>query len=121
MERVPLTEDILHLDVALSVPRPGLIIVCPEVMSEGVPACFDDWQRIEVSREDTRYLAANGLPVNPNVYIMGYNDHFDGAHVQSELERAGIKVHRIYFAAHNEDGGSIRCSTHPFVRRLAGA
>ncbi len=121
VERVPLTEDILHLDVALSVPRPGLIIVCPEVMSEGVPAFFDGWQRIEVSREDTRYLAANGLPVNPNVYIMGYNDHFDGMHVQSELEQAGIKVHRIYFAAHNEDGGSIRCSTHPFVRRLAGA
>lgn len=121
VERVPLTEDILHLDVALSVPRPGLIIVCPEVMSEGVPAFFDGWQRIEVSREETRYLAANGLPINPNVYIMGYNDHFDGKRVQSELERAGIKVHSIFFGAHNEDGGSIRCSTHPFVRRLAGA
>lgn len=118
VERVPLSADILHLDVALSVPRPGLIIVCPEVMVEGVPAYFDGWERIEVSREDTRYLAVNGLPLNPNVYIMGYNDHFDGAQVRSGLERAGIKVHSVYFGAHNEDGGSIRCSTHPFVRRL---
>jgi N-dimethylarginine dimethylaminohydrolase len=119
VERVPLAEDILHLDVALSVPRPGLIVVCPEVMVDGVPSYFDGWQRIEVSREETRYLAANGLPINPDVYIMGYNDHFDGQRVQQELEHAGIQVHRIYFAAHNEDGGSIRCSTHPFYRRLA--
>ncbi|MBK8047087.1 MAG: hypothetical protein IPK16_08165 [Anaerolineales bacterium] len=40
VEHVPLTEDILHLDVALSVPRPGLIIVCPDVMPKGVPALF---------------------------------------------------------------------------------
>ncbi len=118
VEQVRLTEDILHLDVALSVPRSGLIIVCPEVFVDGIPAYFKDWKRIEVSREATRYLAVNGLPLDKDHYIMGYNDHFDGKAVKKALEANGITVYPIYFAAHNEDGGSIRCSTHPLVRRM---
>ena len=118
VERVRLTDDILHLDVALSVPRPGLIVVCPDVFVDGIPAYFKDWKRIEVSRDDTRYLAVNGLPLDKDHYIMGYNDHFDGKAVKRALEANGITVYPVYFAAHNEDGGSIRCSTHPLVRRL---
>ncbi|MBF0552689.1 MAG: hypothetical protein HQK60_19420 [Deltaproteobacteria bacterium] len=72
----------MHLDVSLSVPRPGLIIVCPEVLVDGVPACFDGWKRIAVTREETRYLATNGLPIDQNNYILGYNDHFDGKKVR---------------------------------------
>ena len=118
VERVRLAEDILHLDVALSIPRPGLMVVCPEVFMDGVPSYFDGWKRIEVSREETRYLAANGLPLDQNHYIMGYNGHFDGRHIQEALEAEGIKVYRIFFGSHTEDGGSIRCSTHPLVRRM---
>jgi N-dimethylarginine dimethylaminohydrolase len=118
VERVPLAEDILHLDVALSVPRPGVIVVCPEVFLEGVPACFDGWKRIEVTRDQTRHLAANGLPIDRDHYILGLNDHFDGQPVKKGLEALGITVYPIYFGRHNEDGGSIRCSTHPLVREL---
>ena len=120
VERVRLAEDVMHLDVALSVPRPGLIVVCPEVLLDGIPSYFDGWNRIEVTRDETRYMATNGLPIDRDHYILGYNDHFDGKKVQEALEGHGIKVYLIYFAAHNEDGGSIRCSTHPFVRRLGG-
>jgi N-dimethylarginine dimethylaminohydrolase len=119
VERVRLSEDILHLDVALSVPRPGVIIVCPEVLVDGIPSYFDGWKRIEVTRKETRYIATNGLPIDKDHYILGYNDHFDGKRVKEALETIGIKVYLIYFAAHNEDGGSIRCSTHPLVRKLS--
>ena len=118
VERVRLSEDILHLDVSLSVPRPGVIVVCPEVFVDGIPSYFDGWKRIEVSKEETRYLAINGLPIDKGHYILGYNDHFDGKRVKEALEASGITVYLIYFAAHNEDGGSIRCSTHPLVREL---
>ncbi len=118
VERVRLSEDILHLDVALSVPCPGLIVVCPDAFVNGVPDFFDGWKRIEVSREETRYLAVNGLPLDRSHYIMGYNDSFDNRRIQSALEAEGIKVYRIFFGAHTEDGGSIRCSTHPLVRRI---
>jgi len=103
----------------LSVPRPGVIIVCPEVLVDGIPSYFDGWKRIEVTRKETRYLATNGLPIDKDHYILGYNDHFDGKRVKEALETIGIKVYLIYFAAHNEDGGSIRCSTHPLVRKLS--
>lgn len=118
VERVRLAEDILHLDVALSVPRPGVIIVCPEVMLDGIPACFKGWQQIKISRNETRYLAVNGLPINQSHYIMGVNDHFDGKLVKKKLEALGITVYQIYFARHNEDGGSVRCSTHPLLRKM---
>jgi N-dimethylarginine dimethylaminohydrolase len=118
VEHVRLAEDILHLDVALSVPRPGVIVVCPEVFVDGVPSYFKGWKRIEVTRDDARHLAANGLPIDKDHYILGYNDHFDGKKVKNGLEALGITVYSVYFANHNEDGGSIRCSTHPLVRRL---
>ena len=119
VERVRLPEDILHLDLALSVPRPGVIIVCPEVFIDGIPSCFNGWKRIELSRVETRYLAINGLPVDKDHYIMGYNEHFDGKRIKKALEECGIKVYPIYFEGHTRFGGSIRCSTLPFVRQLS--
>jgi N-dimethylarginine dimethylaminohydrolase len=118
VERVRLPEDILHLDVALSVPRPGLIIVCPEVFIDGIPSYFKGWKRINISREETRYLAVNGLPIDKDRYIMGYNDNFNWKSLKKALEKNGITVYPVYFAAHNEDGGSIRCSTLPFIREV---
>jgi N-dimethylarginine dimethylaminohydrolase len=118
VERVRLAEDILHLDVVLSVPRPGVMVVCPDAFVDGIPAYFKGWKRIEVTKDDARYLAANGLPIDKDHYIMGYNDYFDGKKVKNGLEALGITVYPIYFGNHNEDGGSIRCSTHPLVRKL---
>ncbi|MEI7989406.1 MAG: hypothetical protein WCI88_10215, partial [Chloroflexota bacterium] len=118
VERVRLTEDILHLDVALSVPRPDVIVVSPQAFIDGVPAYFNNFKRIEVSKEDARFLAVNGLPINKDNYIMGTNDFFDGKKVKEGLEKFGIKVYSINFGHHNEDGGSIRCSTQPLYRKL---
>ena len=117
VERVRLPADILHLDVALSVPRPGVIVLCPEAFLDGVPAYFKGWERIEVSKEETRYLATNGLPLDQNNYIMGLNGHFNSERIKKGLEKNGIKVYTVYFEAHTKLGGSIRCTTMPLVRR----
>ena len=119
VERVRLTEDILHLDIVLSVPRPGLFIECPGAFVDGIPSFFDGWERIELAKEEVRYLAANGLPIDKSHYIMGYNDYFDGEKLAAALEGYGVTVYRIPFGHHTEDGGSIRCSTHPLVRRMS--
>lgn len=118
VQRVRIGEAFLHLDVCLSVPRDGLAIVCPEALVDGLPAYLDGWDLIEVTADQSRHLACNGLPIDPDNYILGYNDHEDGSTVQAGLEAHGITVHRIAFGNHTEDGGSIRCSTHPLVRRL---
>jgi N-dimethylarginine dimethylaminohydrolase len=119
VEHVPLPEDFLHLDVALSVPRPGLVIVCPDAFCGGIPSCFDGWKRIAVTRADARRLAVNGLPIDQDHYILGCNDHFSGMDLAKSLEAEGITVYRIPFGNHNEDGGSIRCSTNPLERKLS--
>jgi N-dimethylarginine dimethylaminohydrolase len=116
VERVRLPEDILHLDVALSVPRPGLVVVCPEVFLDGIPACFDGWDRIEVSREEARHLGTNGLPIDERRYVLGVNGRSGGDRVGGALEARGIEVFPVPFSAHSEHGGSIRCSTLPLRR-----
>ena len=121
VERVRLPDDLLHLDVALSVPRPGVIVVAPEAFVDGVPSYFDGWQRIEVSKAETRFLAANGLPIDQDHYIMGYNEHFDHQRIQKALEAQGITVYPISFGGHTQFGGSIRCSTQPLLRKLSDA
>ncbi len=41
VQRVRLRGDALHLDVALSLPREGLAIVCPEAFVDGLPDAID--------------------------------------------------------------------------------
>ena len=120
VERVPITEEFQHLDIVLSVVRPGLAIVCHDAFVNGIPLYFDGWKLIEVSVDDAQRMATNGMPIDPDHYIMSYNAHYDGNRVQKELEAEGITVYRIFFGNHNEDGGSIRCSTHPLLRTLIG-
>jgi N-dimethylarginine dimethylaminohydrolase len=93
-------------------------VVCPNAFADGIPSYFDGWKLIEVSKDEALRLATNGLPIDPGHYILSYNEHYDGWRVQNALEAEGITVHRIAFDNHNEDGGSLRCATHPLVRRL---
>ena len=116
VERVPLVEQILHLDCVLSIPRHGLAIVCEEAFVEGLPSCLRGWDLIKVPLADASRLAVNGLPVDENNYIMSYNDHISNDFIRSELTKRGIKVHPVYFGTHNGQGGSIRCATQPLKR-----
>jgi N-dimethylarginine dimethylaminohydrolase len=118
---VPLQKEILHLDIALSVPRPGLIIVCPDAFVRGIEEYFPkhEWKTIMFSVEEATHLAINGLPINQDTYVIGTNEHFDAEKLERDLNDHGVRtVYRIPFAHHTEDGGSIRCSTHPLVRRM---
>lgn len=119
VERVPIAEEFLHLDVVLSVVRSGLTVVCPDAFVNGIPSCFDGWRLIEVSKDEAQLLATNGMPIDTKHYILPYNEYYDGKRVQKELEAEGITVYRIFFGNHTEDGGAVRCSTHPLLRKLS--
>ena len=116
VEAVPLQDQFLHLDVALSIPRPGLIIACPAAFCNGVPAYFKGWKVIAVSLEDAQRLAVNGLPIDENHYILGANGPEKWERIAEALSAEGIEVYSVPFENHNEDGGSIRCATHPLLR-----
>jgi len=115
---IPLVEQIMHLDTALSLVKPGLAIVCSDAFTAGLPAFLRGWTLIEVSLEEAALLAANGLPIDPLNYVLGYNDDYDAGRVEDSLGRNGVNVHRVFFGAHNELGGSIRCATHPLRRSM---
>lgn len=116
--RVPLKATVLHLDCVLSVPRQGLAIVCEEAFVEGLPELIKSWDLIKVNMEDVQRLAVNGIPVDAKNYIMSFNQHNDNRTLQSELEKRGIKVHRVFFGTHNGQGGSLRCATQPLIRKV---
>ena len=115
--RVPLGENVLHLDCALSIPRNGLAIICPQAFTEGIPEILKDWDLIEVGMEKLPYLVVNGLPVDENTYIMGYNENEDNSEIREALEKRGITVYPIFFGAHNAQGGSLRCATQALLRK----
>ena len=114
--RVPLREDVLHLDCVLSVPREGLAIVCEDAFVEGLPHHIKGWDLIKVDIESVQRLAVNGIPVDSKNYIMSFNEHNDNRYLQSELEKRDIRVHRVFFGTHNGQGGSLRCATQPLIR-----
>lgn len=120
VKRVRLIESVLHLDCVLSVPRQGLAIICEEAFLDGLPEPVKDYDLIKVGLEDVKRLAVNGVPVNSKNYILSYNRHNDNRHIQAELEKRGITVHRVFFGTHNGQGGSLRCATQP-LKRISSA
>ena len=118
VKRVRLIESVLHLDCVLSVPRRGLAIICEEAFVDGLPKELKGWDLIRVSLADVQRLAVNGVPVNSQNYILSYNRHNDNRTIQAELEKRGIKVHRVFFGTHNGQGGSLRCATQPLKRKV---
>ncbi len=118
VKRVRLVESVLHLDCVLSVPRRGLAIICEEAFVDGLPKEIKNWDLIRVRLEDVKRLAVNGVPVNSRDYILSYNRHNDNRYIQTELEKRGIRVHRVFFGTHNGQGGSLRCATQPLKRNV---
>lgn len=110
---VPLHPKILHLDCAISFVRRGLMIVCEEALLNGIPKELSDWEKINVTLEDSSNLAVNGLPINENVYITDSKFKFIG----DQLEEKGIRVEYIDFKVSRSFGGSFRCSTQPLLRK----
>ncbi|MDR0262235.1 MAG: hypothetical protein LBJ04_03335 [Sphingobacterium sp.] len=112
VEEVKLHPNILHLDCALGMVGEGLMIVCEEAFTHGIPQKLRKWDKIVVSLEEASLLAANGLPINPAVYVT--DPVF--AYIGDKLSIAGIQVEYVDFQISRSFGGSFRCSTQPLLR-----
>lgn len=112
VEQVPLRPHVLHLDCALGLVREGLMIVCEERLTAGVPAPLRHWERIDVTEEEAAALGTNGLPLTSEVYVT--DPAF--SRIGDRLERHGVRVEYVDFAISRSFGGSFRCSTQPLTR-----
>jgi N-dimethylarginine dimethylaminohydrolase len=77
---VPLPKNILHLDIVMSVPRPGLAIVAPAgfldfAALENGP--LKGWDLIKVDELAAMKMAVNGLPLDERNIIVGHNAPYE--------------------------------------------
>ena len=113
VHKIRLTKHFLHLDFVLSVPRPGLAVVCRKGFVNGLPDFLKDWQIIDVSLEDAQSkLACNHLILDEQTIIVAS----ELTELIDKLRQAGQKVITTPMSAIYWQGGSLRCWHHPLVR-----
>jgi glycine amidinotransferase len=101
-----------HLDCVLSLPKPGLAVICREAIVGDLPDSLRGWDVIEVSIEEAKALAANGLILDKNTYICGDNQ----PRLAEALTKHGLEVITVAFDAVTRWSGGMRCAHHPLVR-----
>lgn len=113
VHEVKISNNFLHLDCILCMPRPGLAMVCKEGFLEGLPEFLKGWDIIEVSVEDAeKKLACNGLILDKKTIIVAS----ELPHIAEKLSKAGQEVITTPFDAIYLLGGAFRCWHHPLVR-----
>ena len=80
-------------------------------MSE-LPPAIRDFTWIEATPEEAAWLGVNGLPLNPEAYLI------DPAHerIIKELQANGVETIEVPYDGPSFLGGSLRCSSQPLVR-----
>jgi N-dimethylarginine dimethylaminohydrolase len=109
---VAMRSFVLHLDCALELVKPGLLVWCPEKLVDGLPRSLRDWEAIAVSRDEAGRLATNGLVLEEGRMIVDA----DNARVIAELRKRKVDVIPIPFDGPIRTGGGLRCAHHPLLR-----
>jgi glycine amidinotransferase len=109
---VALRSNVLHLDCAMALVKPGLLIYCPQKLIDGLPMSLRDWDKIEVSVEEATLLATNCLVLEEGHAIVDA----DNARVIEELKRRKVEVIPLPFDGPIATGGGLRCAHHPLLR-----
>jgi glycine amidinotransferase len=109
---VALRSNVLHLDCALGLVKPGLLVWCPEKLIDGLPMSLRDWDAVAVSKEEANLLATNGLILEEGRMIVDS----DNGRVIEELGKRKVDVIPLPFDGPIGCGGGLRCAHHPLLR-----
>ena len=109
---VAMRSNVLHLDCALALIKPGLLVCCPEKLIDGLPMSLRDWDKIAVSVDEANRLATNGLVLEEGRIVIDA----DNARVIDELLKRKIDVIPLPFDGPISCGGGLRCAHHPLLR-----
>ncbi|MBT3258322.1 MAG: hypothetical protein HN366_17950 [Deltaproteobacteria bacterium] len=113
VHRVPLKDEWLHLDCCFAVIKEGLAVACMDAFKEGVPDPLKDWEFIEASPEECHVMGSNTLCLEPGKVFIGSKHE----RLISEIEKRGCVPISVDYDAVEWNGGGIRCTTHPLVRK----
>jgi N-dimethylarginine dimethylaminohydrolase len=109
---VALRSNVLHLDCAFGLIKPGLLVWCPEKLIDGLPMSLRAWDAIVVSKDEANRLATNGLILEEGRMIVDA----DNKRVIEELRKRKIDVIPLPFDGPIACGGGLRCAHHPLLR-----
>lgn len=109
---VALKSNVLHLDCAMALVRPGLLVYCPEKLIDGLPTTLRGWDAIKVSVEEATLLATNGLILEEGRMIVDAGNQ----RVIDELRKRQMDVVPLPFDGPIRVGGGMRCAHHPLWR-----
>lgn len=109
---VALRSNVLHLDCALGLVKPGLLVWCPERLIDGLPNSLRSWDAITVSKDEARKLATNGLILEEGRMIVDT----DNERVIGELRKRKVEVVPLPFDGPIRVGGGLRSAHHPLLR-----
>jgi N-dimethylarginine dimethylaminohydrolase len=88
VHEIKISPEFEHLDCVLSLPCPGLMVICKEAITGELPPSIRKWDAIEVSIEEAKRLGANLLVVDKNTCSVDKQHH----RVAEEQKKRGKKV-----------------------------
>lgn len=109
---VALRSNVLHLDGALALIKPGLLLYCPGRLIDGLPMSLRDWDKIEVSIDEANGMATSGLVLDEGRIIVDE----DNVRVIGELRQRRMDVIPIQFDGPRKMGSGLRSAYHPLLR-----
>jgi N-dimethylarginine dimethylaminohydrolase len=103
----------LDLDQCLALVRPGLGIICREVIANELPDSIKNWDFIEISIDELQTSAANILSLDENTIIIDERNK----RVAQELRNRGITVIEVPFSEIGKYQGGLRCFHQALLRK----
>ena len=106
--KIPLTNNILHLDTVLTLNRPGLLTYYPDFVKE-LPKPLQDWDKIKVYPEagEECHFGANNISLDENTIVLST----EYKRMAPEFETRGFEVLMTPMGASIEYGSGSRCLT----------
>ena len=109
---IKLPPHVLHLDISLSLIRPGLAIRCPEHFPEAMPKSLKYYDFIDITEKEADNLGGNIFVLDRNTVIVDESN----LRIKQELEKRNVEVLTLPYDAVSLYGGGFRCSHHPLRR-----
>ncbi len=110
---VAMRSNVLHLDCALALIKPGLLVYCPEKLIDGLPMALRGWDKIAVSTDEANRLATNALVLEEGRVIVDAGNEL----ISDELRRRKVDVIPVPFDGPIAMAGGLRSAHHPLLRQ----
>ena len=111
---VPVARKYLHIDVCINIIAKNTVIICPDILPEGVVARFErrGFNMIKITPEEVMQYSANIQSLGNGKVISSTTN----TKVNQIMRDLGLEVIEVDISEIVKGGGGIHCMTFPLVR-----